>query len=207
MEVATGSIAGGILYRSGSPLTGGDAKEIKEALATKANINCVINLANYRSVIENLSKDILWYRRLVAEKKVICLPMTLTIPGVASNEKKLKTALQFMISNEGPYLIHCFAGADRTGFVIMLLEALMGASLKEIITTYISAFLFDDSDSSRIESHRNINGFLNQMKKMFHVDNIFETNLQSAAEYYLLNNIQLSNDEVAKLKNMLSVTS
>ena len=86
----------------------------------------------------------------------------------------------------------------------MLLQALMGASLKEIITTYISAFLFDGSDSSHIESYRNVNNFLNQMKKTFHADNIFEINLQSAAEHYLLHDIRLSSDEVAKLKNILS---
>jgi protein tyrosine/serine phosphatase len=44
--------------------------------------------------------------------------------------KKLKAALQFMITHKGPYFIHCFAGVDRTGFVIALMEAFMGANLK-----------------------------------------------------------------------------
>jgi len=66
------------------------------------------------------------------KKKVLALYMTLNIPGIKSNEKKLKVALRFIIMNEGPYLIHCFAGVDRTGFVSALLEALMGASLNDI---------------------------------------------------------------------------
>ena len=206
MEVKTGGIAGGILYRSNSPLKGGGDKKTKETLAISAKINCVINLANSSSVIKSLSKDVPWYHRLAAEGNVICLPMTLTIPGVASNEKKLKTALQFMINKKGPYLIHCFAGVDRTGFVIMLLEALMGASLKEICKTYLSAFLPDDSDSSRTQSYYKINDFLNKIKIMFHEENIFAINLQAAIEHYLLHSICLSCDEITKLKNILSET-
>ena len=204
MEVKTVAIAGGILYRSNNPLKGGDDKKIKEALAVRANINCVINFANNRLVTENLSKDVPWYHKLLAEGNVICLPMTVKIPDVASNEKKLKLALQFMISHKGPYLIHCFAGVDRTGYVIMLLQALMGSSLKEISTSYLSAFSFKDNDSDRIISCRTLNNFLNQIKKMFNGKNIHDINMQSATERYFLHNVGLSQDEIARLKHILS---
>jgi protein tyrosine/serine phosphatase len=175
-------------------------------LTVKAGINCVINLDDDRSIIEGLSKDVPWYYKLVTEGNVICLPMTFTIPGVASNEKELKTALQFMISKKGPYLIHCFAGVDRTGFFAALLEALMGVGFKEIIKNYLSAFHFDHSVLSRIEYYRKTKNFLSQLKKMAHGKNMVKLNIQAAAEHYLLNDIGLSYDEVTKLKNILSGT-
>ena len=55
-------------------------------------------------------------------------------------QKKLKRGLQFIINTEGPWLIHCHAGVDRTGFVSIVLEALMGATLDEIINDYLQSF-------------------------------------------------------------------
>jgi len=203
MEIKTKNIAAGILYRSSSPLKGGDLRKAKGALAVKAGIKCVINLDDDNSVIEYLSKDVPWYYELVIEKNVICLPMTFTIPGVASNEKKLKVALQFMIAHESPYLIHCFAGVDRTGFATALLEALMGANLKEICKEYLSAFPYDYSDSYRLEYYRKMRIFFGQLKTMAHGENITRINIQNAAERYLLNNVGLSQEEVDRLKNIL----
>jgi protein tyrosine/serine phosphatase len=204
MEVKTGNIAAGILYRSSSPLKGGDEKKVKETLAVKAGIKCIINLDDSASLIEKLSESVPWYHELVIRKNVICLPLRFTIPGVAFNEKKLKTALQFMIAHEGPYLIHCFVGVDRTGFVAALLEALMGASLKEICGNYLSAFPSDHSASYRLESYRKLKYFLEQLKKMAHLKNIIGTNIQTAAENYLMNDVKLSQEEIIALKNVLN---
>jgi hypothetical protein len=143
-------------------------KKAKEALAVKAGIQCVINLENDNSVLEYMSKETPWYHKLVMEGKVIGLSMGFIIPGVEANERKLKAALRFIIAHEGPYLIHCFAGVDRTGFVAALLEALMGASLKEIIRDYLSAFGPDYSGSYRLGSYRQMKNLLTQLKRMVH---------------------------------------
>jgi protein tyrosine/serine phosphatase len=203
-EIKTGNMATGVLYRSNSPIKGGDEKKAKETLAINAGIKCVINLDDSVSVIEKLSEAVPWYHELVTQKKVICLPMGFIIPGVSVNEKKLKAALQFMIAHEGPYLIHCFAGVDRTGFVAALLEALMGASLKEICRNYLSAFPADNSASYRLENYRKLKNFLVQIKKMAHGKNITRINIQMAAEHYLLHDVRLSQEEIIKLKNILS---
>jgi hypothetical protein len=205
MEIKTGNIAQGILYRSSNPLKGGDEKKAKGELAVRADTNCVINLDDDRSIIVDLSKDVPWYHKLVAEENVLCLPMTISIPGVASNEKKLKTALQFMISHTGPYLIHCFAGVDRTGFVSALLEALMGASLTEIVKNYLSAFTFDKKDSYHID--RKMKTILSQLEKIVHGKKITSVDIQAATEHYLHNDIDLSCNEIIKLKNILSGTN
>ncbi|MCL2187007.1 MAG: tyrosine-protein phosphatase [Treponema sp.] len=204
-KIISVNIKDGILFRSGSPLKGGDEKKIKAELAVKAGINCVINLDDDSSVINALSKDVLWYKKLVDEGNVICLHMTYTIPGIKTNERKLKTALQFMINHKGPYLVHCFAGVDRTGFVSAFLQALMGASLGEICRGYLSAFNFDNSILSRIEKHGKMKNFLKQLTIMSHGENITKINLQTAAEQYLLNDIGLSSDEINKLKGALGI--
>ena len=46
--------------------------------------------------------------------------------------QKLADGLRFIASHEGPYLIHCNEGKDRTGFVTAMLEALIGADAREI---------------------------------------------------------------------------
>jgi len=130
--------------------------------------------------------------------------MGFSIPGVALNEKKLKNALQFMITHEGPYLIHCFAGIDRTGFVIALLEALMGANLKEICKNYLMAFPTDNKGLYRMECYNKLTNFLCQLEKMSHIEILTEMNIQRIAEQYLLNDIQLSQEEIEKLKKILS---
>ena len=57
---------------------------------------------------------------------------------------------------EGPYLIHCTEGKDRTGFVCMLLEALCGATYQEIKDDYMLTFrnyfgITEESDPARYE--------------------------------------------------------
>ena len=67
-------------------------------------------------------------------------------PGVFTSFKentfhqKLISGLEFMLDHEGPYLIHCVEGKDRTGFVVMMISALLGATYQEIITDYMITY-------------------------------------------------------------------
>ena len=45
-----------------------------------------------------------------------------------------------MIEHDGPYLVHCTYGMDRTGFTISVLEALMGATSEDIQADYAKTF-------------------------------------------------------------------
>ena len=53
---------------------------------------------------------------------------------------KIAAGLTVMAQHEGPYLIHCTEGKDRTGFVCMLLEALCGAGYGEIRDDYMITY-------------------------------------------------------------------
>ena len=60
----------------------------------------------------------------------------------AADEFRMKIADGFTAMSEmdGPYLVHCTEGKDRTGFVCMLLEALTGASYQEIVDDYMLTY-------------------------------------------------------------------
>ena len=53
---------------------------------------------------------------------------------------KVANGLIAMTEHEGPYLVHCTEGKDRTGFVCMLLEMLCGASYDEIVGDYMITY-------------------------------------------------------------------
>ena len=55
-------------------------------------------------------------------------------------KKSLAKGLRAMSENSGPYLVHCVEGKDRTGYVMMVLEALLGASYDEIVDDYMITY-------------------------------------------------------------------
>ncbi|MCL2070223.1 MAG: tyrosine-protein phosphatase [Treponema sp.] len=201
-EVKTGKIAAGVLYRSSNPLKGRDDIGIKGELSQKAGVGCIINLDDASENLEFLSQDIPWYYKLVKEKNVIGLNMNLHIPSAYFN-KKLKDGIQFMINREGPYLIHCFAGVDRAGFVVALLEALMGATIKEICDDYLLSFQSEYTSSSNVFLEQKERHLLNQFKKINHGKTVNDENILSSVKDYLLHDVGLSNDELEKLTDAL----
>ena len=58
----------------------------------------------------------------------------------ADFRQKLTGGLVALSEHEGPYLVHCTEGKDRTGFVCLLLEALCGASYEEIVADYMITY-------------------------------------------------------------------
>jgi protein tyrosine/serine phosphatase len=120
---------------------------------------------------------------------------------------QLQKGIQFMLNRTRPYLIHCDAGMDRTGFVAIVLEALMEARLHEIIDDYRKSLIFDDehlaprgSQQYELDSEivHEILSKINNGKK------VTEYNLQVAAENYLITKISLTKLELKLLKEMLA---
>ncbi len=52
----------------------------------------------------------------------------------------MRNGLDFLSETEGPYLIHGTQGIQRTGYLCMMLEALMGASKEEILADYMRSY-------------------------------------------------------------------
>ena len=81
--------------------------------------------------------------------------------------RKVAEGFVAISEQEGPYLIHCVEGKDRTGFVCALAEALAGASYEEIVDDYMLSYenYYDITEESDPESYDaiktlNIDGML-----------------------------------------------
>ncbi len=119
-------------------------------------------------------------------------------------QSALVEGLAFMAENKGVYLVHCNEGKDRTGFVVAVLECLMGASIEEVIDDYMVTYYNfygvekgSDKYDEIVESN-----LLKTLKTAFEVDDLKGADLAELAKGYLLS-IGLSSDEIAHLKENL----
>jgi len=203
-EIHMGNIAPNILYRSSHPIKYLKQEKIISKLAENAKVAAVLNLHDTKSGIVSKVFIAPWYNNLFKNNNVISLGMDFCVTG-KNFQKKLKSALQFIINTSGPWLIHCHAGVDRTGFVCMVLESFMGAVLDEVINDYLLSFnsIFD---SSIHEAAQIIDSFtaLKILSVMSDSKTIDEKNLQQIAETYLRFTIGLSAEELELLRNKLS---
>jgi protein tyrosine phosphatase len=144
-----------------------------------------------------------WYRKLVEENNVIALNMDRYFDSMDNKfNKKLKDGLLFMMEHEPPYLIHCEAGIDRTGFSSMILESFMGAKFGDIVKDYMLSFV-DDSEYSYNDYKNGSNFIINIFSKIKgEIIDAYE-NLQRLSTRYLLEKVKLSNGELQILANRL----
>lgn len=140
-EVNSGNIADGLIYRSSSPTAFNTRSSYTSSLAIESGIATVINLDdNKATLIRDLGyKSNQWYKNLYDNGNVLLADMN---ADYSSNEfgTKVANAMRFIIENDGPYLIHCDDGKNRTGFIFVVLESLMGASQEEIEKSYMNSY-------------------------------------------------------------------
>lgn len=215
-SITTTGIKPGVLYRSSSPINNEIARAAyANKLAEAVGIKTVLNLADSKENINSyVSADDFnseYYKSLYDAGKVITLNM-----GVAIAEEdfgnKLAEGLRFLIKNEGPYLVHCTEGKDRAGFVSAVLEALMGASIDEIVEDYMTTYenyykVEKDSEQYKAIAESNIIASMTTVVANLEKGaDISKVDFAKAAENYL-KRIGLTSDEIAALKKKLSVDS
>jgi len=203
-EIRMGNIAPNTLYRSSHPIKDDKQEPVISMLASTARIAAVLNLSDFDAEIKRKVFFAPWYNKLLKNNRVIALGMDFSQTSEYF-QKKLKKGFQFIISTEGPWLIHCHAGIDRTGFVSIVLESLMGATLDEIINDYLQSF--NSIYNSSIYGEVNKGDSLIVMQLLSAMGNympINDQNLTAVAEHYLLHTIKLSAAEVETLKGKLA---
>ena len=176
-------------------------KEADEALLN-AGIQVVINMTDSKS---DLRKYPDYGLTSYSDCEIIALNMAMDFTA-EDFKSKLAEGLRFIVSHNGPYLIHCIEGKDRTGFVAAALECLMGADVEEIVEDYMISFYnfygvepgteqYDQIAKSNIEA---------TLARVFGVGSIRDDgiDLQACAEAYLLDT-GMSEEEIDALKDRL----
>lgn len=123
----------GVLYRSSSPIDPSIYRNaIADSLAALAGVKTFLNLADDKRYAEEYNG---FAESYYATQNVVYLTVDPTFANTLFKEGLVK-GLRYMIEHDGPYLVHCTYGMDRTGFTIAVLEALMGATADEIKADY-----------------------------------------------------------------------
>jgi protein tyrosine/serine phosphatase len=136
-EVRTTGMGKNKLYRSSSPIDPCLGRNLKaDSLAKEAGVATFINLADAEEyAIAFNGFDSSYY----STKDAIFLALPVEFFSKPF-EEGLAKGFRYMIEHDGPYLVHCTYGMDRTGFTIAILEALMGATTEEIQADYAKTF-------------------------------------------------------------------
>lgn len=142
--VSVSGLAENTLYRSASPCDNQHNRATYvDALCQDAGIDYILNLADTAEKIEGyIAKDDFaspYFLSLYKNSQVEPIALNMNY-GSEGFRDKLTAGLAKMIGSDGPYLVHCTEGKDRTGFVCLLLEALCGASYEEIVDDYMITY-------------------------------------------------------------------
>lgn len=136
-EVRTTGMGENKLYRSSSPIDNCLGRNLyADSLAQEAGVATFINLTDSEDYAKSYKGFETTY---YSTQDVIYLAVAPEFYSRAFKDGMVK-GLRFMIEHEGPYLVHCIYGMDRTGFMIAVLEALMGAKTEEIQADYAKTF-------------------------------------------------------------------
>lgn len=202
--VETTGMGVGTLYRSSSPLRPAYNRNAEADTALQnAQIRTVMNMADSEEAMRSYPDYILTH---YSDCDIIALDMKIDL---ASEEFRaaLADGFRYLASHEGPYLIHCHEGKDRTGFACGILECLMGASADEVVEDYMITYynfygIGPDSEQYEQIADSNIRASL---ADAFGIDAIDgdAVDLAAEAEEYLLE-IGMSSEEIQALKTRLA---
>lgn len=135
--VEAGDIAPGVLYRSATAIQPERGRSVfADEACREAGVTVFINLVNSE---ETEQQEAGFAESYYSGQKRICLGMTMDVM-LEDNRQKLAQGLRFMAENPGVYDVFCQEGKDRTGFFLVLLEALMGADSEEILQDYMTSY-------------------------------------------------------------------
>jgi hypothetical protein len=209
-EIKNGNIAGKILYRGSHPAkTEWPRAPYASALVENAGIATVINMSDTGDELKNYldpaNPDASpYYKSLYDKNAVICLSMGMTYTDPVFIEKII-TALRFMLSHPAPYYLHCNEGKDRTGFIAILLEALMGAKQEEITAEYMLSYVNYYGLEPGTEKYKLIadDNAAVMLKEIAGTDKLAGINTANAARAYLLKN-GMAASEIDALQKLLS---
>lgn len=211
--VTVGHIGRGKLYRTASPINNKNGRAAyADDLIASVGVATILNLADSAEDIEGYCAETdcgsSYYRSLYETGRVIAVDLT---GNFYSDEfaSAVVDGLTFLARNKTPYCIHCTEGKDRAGFTAMLLEALMGATVDEIIGDYMLSFynyygIDKEREPERYQAvlDTNLMAILRHVTGAESVEELEQMNLEAAATAYLLD-AGMTQEDILLLKEKL----
>ncbi len=202
--ISTNGMGRNVLFRSSSPVNPAlnRNKEADKALLD-ARIRTVLNLEDTEKIMVAYPD---YNYTSYSECNILALNMGMTF-GAESFKAKFAKGLRYMIDHEGPVLIHCKEGKDRTGYTIAILECLMGAGPDEVVKDYMLTYynFYGVEEGTRAYEIIAGNNIETSLAKSFAIESIHDENVdlaQCARNY--LKSIGMTENELEALRKMLS---
>ena len=211
--VTMGRIGTGKLYRTASPINNEHGRAgYANALIASVGVATVLNLADSTEDIEEYCQadDFAsqYYLALYESGNVMALDLNGDFFS-HSFGVSVASGLTFLAHHEPPYCVHCTEGKDRAGFTAMLLEALMGAELEEIIDDYMRSFYHYYGIDKQTQPERydavlrnNLLAILYHVTGVDTYDELTKVDLEDAVTKYLLD-AGMAESDILLLKEKL----
>ena len=212
-----GKLKENYFYRSASPCNNIHQRApYVDKLISGAGIKYVINLADTEEKIEGYIKEsdynspyfaTLFNKDDAQNNCVVPLALTMNYGSKYFKTQTIK-GLNAIVEHDGPFLIHCTEGKDRTGFFCLLVEMIAGASYEEIVDDYMLTYknyysITRENDKKKFDII--IENFLNPMifsivgKKNVDLKKI---NFEEYSRRFLLKN-GMTEEQIQKLKSKI----
>ncbi len=201
-----GDIAPGTLYRSSSPIavSQGERRFVADRLVKESGAVTVVNTSDCRFRFKGFEGfDDTHYATL----NHVALNMGHNYPSDAFLED-VRNGFDFMAEFAGPYLVHGTQGVERTGYVCMMLEALMGAGREDILADYMRSYadyyqLSPDSEAwAALEDEAT--GYLMLCTGIWNEAALDTADLSQGVERYLTETVGLTPQQVTDLQAHLA---
>ena len=142
--LAVGRLKEGLIFRGASPCYNVfNRAETVSALSELKEIRTFIDLADSEeeaaAYFAAESPAIPYWKTAYSEGRVFLFAMGANYRSPEYHEKVAGT-MRAILENDGPFLIHCNEGKDRTGFVCFLVGAFAGASVDELERDYMETY-------------------------------------------------------------------
>ena len=195
--VKVGAIGEGKLYRAASPINNENNRAAtSNALVEAAGVKAVMNMGDTNDEIAAYAAaedfNSAYYKGLYDAGSVIALGMPVNYDSDEFAAGVVK-GLTFLSGHEAPYLVHCTEGKDRAGFTSMLLGALMGGSVEEIVADYMTSYVnyygidpVAEADKYNMIAEKNVMDMLRVVCGLEKGASLEGVDLAAGAEAYLL---------------------
>ena len=199
--VTVKGIGEGVLYRSSTPVEEAIGRnEYAMAAMEKAGVRTVVNLDDSRqTMLDYAAYPGSYYSRC----RIVNPEMSYDFTSAEFGEK-VRTCLLFIAENDGPYLVHCKEGKDRTGILCAILEGFAGADADEIaadyMLTYRNYYALEPSDAAYAIILNN--NLVKTLSALLGLDDLRAADLQEKTAQYL-RSIGLTDAQLALLRERL----